>query len=244
VDNPLAVPPVNSWALIRPPRSTDVHLEVPIKYCRSCRIWRPPRCHHCKVCDSCIETQDHHCVWLNNCVGRRNYRYFFAFITSATLLAFYLIVLNVIHLIFWKDQENASFMDAVDHWRVPFAMIIYGALAAPYPLALVGYHLFLVGRGETTREYLHSHKFVRSERHRPFSQKSLWKNFMVVLCRPRPPTFVELKSRFRPGDQRYAPKKVRELRHEERYRAATGNPAVKQEGEVTSQVVERGALAS
>lgn len=187
-NDPLAVPPANSWALIRPPKETDIHLEVPIKYCRTCRIWRPPRCHHCKVCDSCIETQDHHCVWLNNCVGRRNYRFFFTFIISGTLLGLYLIALSALHLRMFSQNEGVPFSDTPNKFRVPFAMLIYGAVATPYPLALCVYHIFLIGRGETTREYLHGHKFTRSERHRPFSQKSLWKNFVVVLCRPRPPT--------------------------------------------------------
>ncbi|KAG0637589.1 DHHC palmitoyltransferase-domain-containing protein [Tuber brumale] len=201
-DDALAVPPPNGWASIRPLKH-QVHLEVPIKYCRTCRIWRPPRCHHCRICDNCIETQDHHCVWLNNCVGRRNYRYFFAFVSTATLLGFYLLALSLVHLNEWKKQTNHSFSDAIREWQVPFGMIIYGALAAPYPLALLGYHIFLIARGETTREYLHGHKFVRSERHRPFSQINAFYNFVVVLCRPRPPTYVELKSNYQIGDQRF-----------------------------------------
>ncbi|RPB08711.1 zf-DHHC-domain-containing protein [Morchella conica CCBAS932] len=208
-NDPLAVPPPNGWALIRPPKPTQIHLEVPIKYCRTCRIWRPPRCHHCRVCDNCIETQDHHCVWLNNCVGRRNYRYFFTFVTTATLLGLYLIALSLVHLIMWQKQHpGVGFPGAIKTWRPVFAMVVYGAVASPYPLALFGYHLFLMGRGETTREYLHGHKFVRSERHRPFSQQNIFKNFVVVLMRPKPPTYVQLKNRYTRGDQRFEQRKI------------------------------------
>ncbi|KAL7272465.1 Eukaryotic peptide chain release factor GTP-binding subunit [Rhizina undulata] len=239
-NNPLAVPPPNGWALIRPAKSNQVHLEVPIKYCRTCRIWRPPRCHHCRVCDNCIETQDHHCVWLNNCVGRRNYRYFFTFVTSGTLLALYLLILSLVHLLVWAKRQNASFRDAMHEWNAVFAMVIYGALAFPYPMALFGYHIFLMGRGETTREYLHGHKFVRSERHRPFSQKNLFKNFVVVLCRPRPPTYIQLKEKYQEGDQRF--ERHRRVDRSETDQAEEENDVQRDEGHV--QTPERRILAS
>lgn len=178
-------------------------IEVPTKYCKSCNIWRPPRAHHCRECDNCVETQDHHCVWLNNCVGRRNYRYFFVFVSSATLLALFLLAASITHVVLWKQQENKSFGQAINMWRIPFAMFIYGILAFPYVLSLGGYHLFLMARGETTREYLNSHKFLKKDRHRPFTQGSIWKNWLVVLLRPRPPTYLHFKKQYEEGDQRF-----------------------------------------
>jgi len=82
-------------------------------------------------------------------------------------------------------------------------MVIYAALATPYPMALFVYHLFLMGRGETTREYLNSHKFLKKDRHRPFTQGSILKNWWVVLCRPRPPTYLHFKRKYEEGDQRF-----------------------------------------
>lgn len=183
-------------------------MEVPTKYCKSCNLWRPPRGHHCRTCDNCVETQDHHCVWLNNCVGRRNYRYFFTFVSSGTLIAMFLLGASLAHLLVWAHQENKSLNAAINHWRVPFAMVIYGIIATPYPAALMGYHVFLMSRGETTREYLNGHKFLPKDRHRPFTQGgstlSRWtKNILVVLCRPRPPTYLNFKRKYEEGDQRF-----------------------------------------
>ncbi|KAI1079648.1 zf-DHHC-domain-containing protein [Whalleya microplaca] len=203
-EDPLRLaPPTNDWTLIKSAESSTAAMEVPTKYCKTCSLWRPPRAHHCRLCDNCVETQDHHCVWLNNCVGRRNYRYFFTFVTSATFLGLYLIFASLGQLLVYSHRENVSFGAAIDHFRVTFAMVIYGIIGFMYPAALMGYHLFLMARGETTREFLNSQKFLKKDRYRAFTQGSIWKNWAVVLCRPRPPTYYRFKSRFQEGDQRF-----------------------------------------
>jgi len=182
-------------------------MELPTKYCKTCNVWRPPRGHHCRICDNCIETQDHHCVWLNNCVGRRNYRYFFTFVTTSTILGAYLLAACLAQILVFSHINRVSVSHAISHFRGPFAMFIYGILAAPYPAALTGYHLFLMGRGETTREYLNSHKFIKKERHRPFTQGGVLANLVAVLCRPRPPTYLNFKKVYEEGDQRFGERK-------------------------------------
>ncbi|CAN9324874.1 unnamed protein product [Alternaria alternata] len=114
---------------------------------------------------------------------------------------------SLAHLLVWRAQTGASFGEAIDRWRVPFAMCIYGLLGWSYPFSLGVYHLFLVGRGETTREYLNSHKFLKKDRHRPFTQGSVLKNWIAVLQRPRPPTYLHFKRRYEEGDQRFGPRR-------------------------------------
>ena len=177
-------------------------MEVPTKYCKTCNIWRPPRTHHCRICDNCIETQDHHCLWLNNCVGRRNYRYFFGFITAGTLLGLFLFGATLAQLLAYKNQENTSFANSINRWRVPFAMFIYSILVTPYPAALFSYHMFLMAQGLTTHEYLNSLKFMKKDRHRPFDQGNYLKNLAVTLLRQRPPTYLHFKRQYEEGDQR------------------------------------------
>ncbi|KAI6782577.1 Palmitoyltransferase-like protein [Emericellopsis cladophorae] len=202
-DDPLRLgPPTNDWTLIKSAESATAAMEVPVKHCRTCNIWRPPRAHHCRLCDNCIETHDHHCVWLNNCVGKRNYRYFFVFVTSGTILALYVIVTSLVQLLVYRSRENVSFGKAINHFPVPFALLILGVLLFCYPAALMGYHVFLMARGETTREYMNSHKFAKNERFRAYSQGSALKNIIAVLCRPRTPTYYRFKSKYQAGDQR------------------------------------------
>jgi palmitoyltransferase ZDHHC9/14/18 len=203
-EDPLTLaPPTSDWTMIKSALSPSAAMDMPIKYCKTCNIWRPPRAHHCRVCDNCVETQDHHCVWLNNCVGRRNYRYFFAFVMTSTILSLLLFGASLAQVLVYKDRHRITFGQSISHFRVPFAMMIYGILAAPYPAALAVYHLFLIGRGETTREYLNSQKFPKKDRHRPFTQGNVFKNWLVVICRPRPPTYLNFKRRYEEGDQRF-----------------------------------------
>lgn len=42
-------------------------------WCPVCRVARPPRAGHCRICGVCVLRLDHHCVWINSCVGQANH---------------------------------------------------------------------------------------------------------------------------------------------------------------------------
>eukprot|EP00928_Gymnodinium_smaydae_P023906 TRINITY_DN19540_c0_g1_i2.p1 TRINITY_DN19540_c0_g1~~TRINITY_DN19540_c0_g1_i2.p1 ORF type:complete len:483 (+),score=37.43 TRINITY_DN19540_c0_g1_i2:51-1451(+) len=54
------------------------------RWCRSCKIWRPPDVSHCSECRRCLLRFDHHCWAVGNCVAKRNHRFFALMLLSGT----------------------------------------------------------------------------------------------------------------------------------------------------------------
>eukprot|EP00928_Gymnodinium_smaydae_P013639 TRINITY_DN14963_c0_g1_i3.p1 TRINITY_DN14963_c0_g1~~TRINITY_DN14963_c0_g1_i3.p1 ORF type:complete len:464 (-),score=52.20 TRINITY_DN14963_c0_g1_i3:81-1394(-) len=136
------------------------------RWCRTCRIVRPPRASHCPDCDNCVLRYDHHCPFVNNCVGQRNYKFFFVFVTSVCCLG--IVVLPVILPVFvtlladpdLADQtlKNIKKMDAAASSSVlmTYVAVALGALvaiAALLSMLLWFYHVFLIATKKTTKEF-------------------------------------------------------------------------------------------
>lgn len=129
------------------------------RWCRTCRIVRPPRASHCPDCDNCVLRYDHHCPFVNNCIGQRNYHFFFGFVTSVLCLA-----LMVLPVLFWflNSDDFEVAVDAMTHVSggvlqpVFYVLTAVGSvigIAALLALILWCYHLFLITTGRTTKEY-------------------------------------------------------------------------------------------
>lgn len=175
---------------------------VQAKYCRTCRIWRPPRAAHCSTCDCCVAVHDHHCVWLNNCVGQRNYRYFLGMLWGATVTSAVLIANAGVHL----HRARRGARDA----PVAVLLIVWGALSAIYPAALLGYHIAMAGTQQTTREYLSQigsknpvmHR-VRRNPQNVNDTRSFWRNLLGLWGEVQGPELSQPRAKHTRGDWRY-----------------------------------------
>lgn len=142
---------------------------INLKWCYTCRIWRPPRAAHCSECNVCVDRLDHHCPWMGQCIGRRNYRFFLGYVSSTVTLCLYTGLLSL--LVFLRAASHSKAKLVID-------VIVEGAAQAPAAAVAVAlpalitlcvapllcYHATLVCENKTTNEEIKS----PYGRHNPF----------------------------------------------------------------------------
>lgn len=177
-----------------PPRTKEVLINgqtVKLKYCFSCKMFRPPRTSHCSLCDNCVERFDHHCPWVGNCVGKRNYRFFYMFLLSLSFLTAFIFACVITHLAL--RSQTVGLLNTLQETPASALELVVCFFSVWSILGLSGFHTYLVASNLTTNEDI---KGSWSSKHsdestNPYSYNSIFTNCCAVLCGPMPPSLID-----------------------------------------------------
>lgn len=73
----------------------EMHILFAPNFCEHCQHWKPPRSHHCSICNRCVLRMDHHCPFTGNCIGMRNHGHFFLMYVFAIIGLIYCLSLCI-----------------------------------------------------------------------------------------------------------------------------------------------------
>ncbi|XP_026156194.1 palmitoyltransferase ZDHHC18-B isoform X2 [Mastacembelus armatus] len=187
-----------------PPRTKEVLINqqvVKLKYCFTCKMFRPPRTSHCSLCDNCVERFDHHCPWVGNCVGKRNYRFFYTFIVSLSFLTAFIFGCVTTHLAL-RAQDGKGLVFALQESPGSAVELVICFFSVWSILGLSGFHTYLVASNLTTNEDIKGSWSGKSGEDvtNPYSYNNIFINCCSVLCGPLPPSLIDRRG-FLPTDE-------------------------------------------
>eukprot|EP00049_Salpingoeca_infusionum_P011955 m.211583 g.211583 ORF g.211583 m.211583 type:complete len:381 (+) comp15064_c0_seq2:309-1451(+) len=148
-----------------PPKLSHAEIAVRMErgegsYCKKCDNFKPPRTHHCSVCQQCVLKMDHHCPWVHNCIGLYNHRYFFLFMAYLWVGCVYIAAvsypvfkkIDAVHLARDHPEMRAEVRYATENQEM-LSFCFFLTLAVGFALGiLLFWHVVLVSRNMTTLE--------------------------------------------------------------------------------------------
>ncbi|XP_073014147.1 probable protein S-acyltransferase 1 isoform X1 [Typha latifolia] len=171
-------------------------IQMKVKYCRICKIFRPPRSCHCSVCDNCVEKFDHHCPWIGQCIGLRNYRYYMMFVFSTLMFFTYIFSFSL-----WRIRRKMAktgegiFRILLGCAPETFALALFSFMAIWFLGGLLVFHVYLMTLNQTARENF-KRRYLNSPN--PYDKGAL-RNIREALFTRLPPSSVNFRAIVEPN---------------------------------------------
>mmetsp|Transcript_57489 Transcript_57489/g.136742 ORF Transcript_57489/g.136742 Transcript_57489/m.136742 type:complete len:289 (-) Transcript_57489:19-885(-) len=152
------------------------------KWCRTCKLWRPHRCGHCRICQRCVRRLDHHCFWVGTCVGERNLRFFAMMVLFGGLGLLCISIIGIGHLI--ADHKTVEIWEWV---LIPLLLLFACPCVVPGPLPMsvimlitgIFYVLVMISDAEMRKL---SQDFESELRH--IQEEGICRGFCPYFCGP------------------------------------------------------------
>ncbi|KAK2980700.1 hypothetical protein RJ640_011320 [Escallonia rubra] len=194
-DQPFVFDEIGSSDRTRKKRVINVNgLELKLKYCRVCKIYRPPRSCHCAVCDNCVENFDHHCPWIGQCIGLRNYRFYLTFLVTALVFFAYIFAFSCWRVHQRMSQSGTGIFSMLRNRPEILALASFSSAAIAFLAGLTGYHAYLIATNQTAYENFRQRY---SGSRNPYD-KGILSNIMDTLFMRLPPSRVDFRAEVAP----------------------------------------------